>query len=193
MIGFFKKYINRLKNILDNVNLKDIELIVAELERTVKNESKVYVIGNGGSSATASHMANDLGIGLRRRDIININISSLGDNSAVTSAIANDIGFKNIFYMQLENILKPKDVIIAISCSGNSPNIMKAVSYAKEVGATVIGITGFDGGELKKVSDINFHVDAPKGEYGLVEDMHMILDHIIYSYYINKGTKNNVR
>lgn len=193
MIEFFGEYINRLKNILDTVSLKDIDLIVTELEKTVKNESKVYVIGNGGSSATASHMANDLGIGLRRRDIININISSLGDNSAVTSAIANDIGFKNIFYMQLENILKPEDVIIAISCSGNSPNIMKAVSYAKEIGSTIIGVTGFDGGELKKISNINFHVDAPKGEYGLVEDIHMILDHIIYSYFINKGNKKNVR
>ena len=192
MINFFADYINRLKNILDNVNLKDIELIVEVLEKTVKTKSKVYVIGNGGSSATASHMANDLGIGLHRRDIININIVSLGDNSSVTSAIANDIGFKNIFYMQLKGILKPEDVIIAISCSGNSPNIVKVLDYAKEIGSTVVGVTGFDGGKLKEACDINFHVDAPKGEYGLVEDMHMILDHMIYSYYIDKGSESNV-
>ena len=129
-------------------------------------------------------MVNDLGVGLRRRGIINFNIMSLGDNSAVTSAIANDIGFENIFYMQIEGILKADDVIIAISCSGNSPNITKAIEYAKKVGSTIIGVTGFDGGELKKLSDINFHVDAPKGEYGFVEDVHMILDHMIYSYYI---------
>ena len=189
MKSFLERYIHNLKGLLDQVNYEDIEKIVAAIESTVKNGSKVYVIGNGGSSATASHIANDFGIGLKRRDIIDINISSLGDNSAVTSAIANDIGFDNIFYMQLKNVLKPKDVIIAISCSGNSPNITKAIEYAKEVGSLVIGVTGFDGGALKKLSDIGFHIDTPKGEYGLVEDMHMILDHMIYSYYISKGSK----
>ncbi len=189
MNKFLKNYVKRLQDIFDNINYNNIELIIKALEQTAEDKSKVYVVGNGGSSATASHMANDLGIGLRRRGLININIVSLGDNSAITSAIANDIGFENIFYMQLENILKPEDVIIAISCSGNSSNIIKVVDYAKKVGSTVIGITGFDGGKLKEVCDINFHVDAPKGEYGLVEDMHMILDHMIYSYYIDKGVK----
>jgi len=188
--NFMNKYIDNLKKLLDNVDADILENICVELEKTVVNKSKVYVIGNGGSSATASHMANDLGIGLRRRDIININIVSLGDNSAVTSAIANDIGFENIFCMQLKGILKPEDVIIAISCSGNSPNIIKAVNYANEIGSTVIGVTGFDGGKLKEGSNINFHVEAPNGEYGLVEDMHMILDHMIYSYYIDRGSKN---
>lgn len=187
MNDFLEKYIVKLKQLLDKVDTNDVYKIIEQIELTVKNKSKIYVIGNGGSSATASHMANDFGIGLKRRGIIDFNISSLGDNSAVTSAIANDIGFENIFYMQLKGVLKPEDVIIAISCSGNSPNITKAINYAKEVGSTIIGVTGFDGGELKRLSDINFHVDAPKGEYGLVEDVHMILDHMIYSYYIDKG------
>jgi len=191
MKQFLKKYIKRLQDLLENINYNDIQLIVEQIEKTVKNSSKVYVIGNGGSSATASHMANDLGIGLRRRGLININIVSLGDNSAITSAIANDIGFENIFYMQLENVLKPNDIIIAISCSGNSTNIMKAVDYAKTVGSTVIGVTGFSGGELRKVSDISFHIDTPDGEYGLVEDVHMILDHMIYSYYIGVEKESN--
>ncbi|MDA7818264.1 SIS domain-containing protein [Sulfurimonas sp.] len=192
MVDFLNRYLKDLKSTLDNVNYIDIEKIIKALESTIEKNSKIYVIGNGGSSATASHMANDLGVGLRRRDIINFNIVSLGDNSAVTSAIANDIGFENIFYMQLENILKPEDVMIAISCSGNSPNIIKAVDYAREIGSTIVGVTGFDGGKLKEVCDINFHVDAPKGEYGLVEDVHMILDHIIYSYYIDLDKKNTI-
>ena len=83
-------------------------------------------------------------------------------------------------------LLNPNDVIIAISCSGDSPNITKAVDYAKELGCVIIGLTGFEGGYLRKVSDVSFHVDAPKDDYGLVEDLHMILDHIIYSYYIQK-------
>ena len=87
--------------------------------------------------------------------------------------------------MQLEDVINEKDLLISISCSGNSPNIIKAVNYAKEKNAKVIGCTGFDGGELKRLSDTVFHVDTTKGEYGLVEDVHMILDHIIYSYYIS--------
>jgi len=185
MQTFFKTYTEKLKDIIDNINYDDIVKIINRLEQAVDENAKIYVIGNGGSSATASHMANDLGIGLRRRNLLNMNIVSLGDNSAVTSAIANDIGFENIFYMQLEGILKPEDVIIAISCSGNSPNISKAIDYAKKIGSCIIGITGFDGGKLKAMSDINFHIEAPQGEYGLVEDAHMILDHMIYSYYIS--------
>lgn len=189
MKEFLKNYVNRLEVLLDNINMRDVESIINVLEDTIKNNSKIYVIGNGGSSATASHMANDFGIGLKRRGIRNFNITSLGDNPAVTSAIANDMGFENIFYMQLKGVLKPNDILIAISCSGNSPNIIKATEYAKEVGSIIIGITGFDGGILKKMSDIGFHVNTPKGEYGLVEDIHMILDHMIYSYYIDKGKK----
>lgn len=186
---FTKIYISNLKSLLDNIDENIVENIVEQIELVSKNKSKFYVLGNGGSSATASHWANDFAIGLKRRDILTIDMISIGDNAAVTSAIANDIGYENIFYMQLKDILKPDDVILAISCSGNSPNIVKAVEYAKEVGATVIGASGFEGGRLKEISDIKFHVDAPKGEYGLVEDVHMILDHIIYSYYIENSKR----
>lgn len=184
---FTRSYIENLKKLLDNVDENAVEDIINALELTVKNKSRFYIIGNGGSSATASHMVNDLAIGLKRRDIISINVVSLGDNSSVTSAIANDIGFENIFYMQLKDILNPEDVILAISCSGNSPNIIKAVEYGQKTGSKIIGVTGFDGGRLKELADVKFHVNAPKGEYGLVEDVHMILDHIIYSYYIQRG------
>ncbi len=183
-------YINNLIELLQKIDYEIVDQIIQILEEAVHKQSSIYIIGNGGSSATASHMVNDLGAGLRRRGLINLDITSLADNVPVITAIANDIGYENIFYMQLEGLLKPEDLIIAISCSGNSPNIVKAVEYAKNIGSTIIGITGFDGGDLKKLCDVNFHIDAPKGEYGLVEDMHMILDHMIYSYYINKGKTN---
>tara|TARA_B100001057_G_scaffold127411_1_gene126340 strand:- start:83 stop:661 length:579 start_codon:yes stop_codon:yes gene_type:complete len=184
---FTKEYLEQLKYTLDNINPSVIGDIVVSLDETINKKSRVYILGNGGSSATASHMVNDLGAGLRRRDIINLDVVSLGDNSPAVTAIANDIGYENIFYMQMKGLLSSEDLVIAISCSGNSPNIVKAVDYAKELGCKVIGVTGFEGGHLKKISDINFHVDTPKGEYGLVEDVHMILDHIIYSYYIKRG------
>ena len=135
---FTKKYIEELKNLLDNIDENIVAQIVEQIEKVSKSKSRLYVIGNGGSSATASHWANDFAIGLKRRDILTIDMVSLGDNAAVTSATANDIGYDNIFYMQLKDILKPEDVILAISCSGNSHNIVKAVEYAKEKGSKKI-------------------------------------------------------
>ena len=181
---FVKDYLTRLSQILDDIDADVVSDIVNTFEETIKNKSRIYILGNGGSAATASHIVNDLGAGLRRRGIINFDVTSLGDNSPVITAIANDIGYENIFYMQMKGHINANDVVVAISCSGESPNIIKAVDYAKDLGCKIIGVTGFNGGYLKKISNINFHVDAPEGEYGLVEDAHMILDHIIYSYYI---------
>ena len=183
---FIKEHLTRLKQILDNIDVDVVSNIVDTLEETIENKSRIYILGNGGSAATASHMVNDLGAGLRRRDVINFDVTSLGDNSSVVTAIANDIGYENIFYMQMKGHINADDVVVAISCSGESPNIIKAVDYAKDLGCKIIGVTGFNGGYLKKISNINFHVDVPEDEYGLVEDAHMILDHIIYSYYIQK-------
>ena len=183
MLEFFKNYSNQLRFLLDNIDINVLMDIKAALEKTIKDKSRIYVIGNGGSASTASHMANDLGIGLKRKSIINFDIISLCDNIAVNTAIANDLGYENVFYAQLKDIMKPKDLLIAISCSGNSPNIIKASEYAKSINATLISLTGFDGGKLKKISDINFHIQTQVGEYGLVEDMHIIFNHILYSYY----------
>lgn len=184
---FTKNYKLKLIELIKNIDIDVIESIIQSIELTVQNKSRIYILGNGGSSATASHMVNDLGAGLRRRGIINLDVVSLADNTPVVTAIANDIGYENIFYMQLEGLLKPEDLVIAISCSGNSHNITKAAQYAKSQGSELVGITGFDGGILKELSDINFHVNVDKGQYGLVEDVHMILDHIIYSYFSAKA------
>ena len=183
MKTFAPKYIQKLIQLLRDVDIDAIESIVDALESC---KGRIYIIGNGGSAATASHMVNDLGVGLKRRGIRSFDILSLSDNTPVCSAISNDIGYENVFYMQLKETISSKDILIAISCSGNSPNILKAVHYAKEQNATIIALSGFDGGELKNLCDINFHIATAKNEYGLVEDMHMILDHIIYSYYIEQ-------
>ena len=184
MQKFSKKYIKNLISILQNIDHESIASIITLLNNT---SGKIYIIGNGGSAATASHMVNDLGVGLKRRNIKNFNIQSLSDNTPVFTALANDIGYENVFYMQLKDNITKDDVLIAISCSGNSKNITKAVKYAKKQGSKIVGITGFDGGKLKEKSDISFHIKTAKDEYGLVEDAHMILDHIIYSYYISQS------
>lgn len=185
MKSFIDGYIKKLTTLLMQIDTEAIANIVDSLESTARLNAKIYIIGNGGSAATASHMANDLSVGLKLREIRNFNVESLSDNSSVCTAIANDVGYENIFYAQLKNKITKDDLLIAISCSGNSANIVKAVEYAKAEGTTIVGMTGFEGGRLKELADIEFHVATDKGEYGIVEDVHMILDHIIYSYYIS--------
>jgi len=182
---FTNNYKKKLINEIEKINFKVIEDVIIELNRVSSEGGLVYLIGNGGSAATASHIVNDFGAGLRRRSLLNLNISSLSDNSSTITALSNDIGYENIYSSQLNGILNKGDILIAISCSGNSQNIVKAVKYAKKVGAKVIGLTGFDGGELKSISDISYHIETKQGEYGIVEDLHMIFDHLIYSYYTN--------
>ena len=186
MKKFTEEYINNLTSLLKKIDYQNIEDIIEVLDNT---RGTIYIIGNGGSAATASHMVNDLGVGLKRRNIRTLHVESLSDNSSVCTALANDIGYKNIFYMQLKDRIKKGDVLIAISCSGNSKNIIKAVKYAKKEDAKIIGLTGFDGGKLKQLSDVNFHVATKKGTYGIVEDMHSVVNHIIYSYYIDLESK----
>ena len=181
-----KKFIqNYTKNLIALLEDIDIDAIIDIIHTINNTKGCIYILGNGGSAATASHMVNDLGAGLTRRDIKNFKVECLSDNTATCTAIANDTGYENIFYYQLQNKLTPNDLVIAISCSGNSNNIIKAVKYANSVNCKAIGVTGFNGGELKKLSNINFHIETSTDDYGLVEDMHMILNHIIYSYFIS--------
>jgi len=181
--SFTKKYINDLHDLMKTINIDEFEKMKCHIKNQDNSTSRIYIIGNGGSASTASHMANDLGTGLKRRDILSLDVLSLCDNTSISTALANDIGYENIFYMQLKDILKPEDTIIAISCSGNSPNIIKAVEYAKEVGSTIISLTGFSGGKLKNDSDINIHFETSSKDYGLVEDAHMIINHSLFSYF----------
>ncbi|MDM7860138.1 SIS domain-containing protein [Alteromonas sp. ASW11-36] len=183
MLSFVQGYIERIKQVLSRIDPQEIVDIIQALERCHAASGRIFVMGNGGSAATASHMANDLAVGLKLRGIRQFDVESLGDNVSVCTAIANDTGYENIFSTQLEGRLKPEDLLIGISCSGNSPNIVKAVKYAKSIGTPVVGLTGFDGGELRKDADHVFHVATEKGDYGVVEDLHMMVDHVIFSYY----------
>lgn len=185
---FAKDYVFKLNELLNKMDVDSLNDFY-EVLLNANEDSTIYIMGNGGSAATASHMANDLAVGLKIREIKNLKVVSLSDNSAISYAISNDMGFENVFYMQLKNILNPKDIIIAITCSGNSLNVVKAVKYAKERNCKIIGLTGFDGGEIKEMSDINLHIETRKGEYGLVEDAHSIINHLIFTYFKMKSCK----
>ena len=185
MHTFIADYLETMITALRRVDQQVIADIIQAFEQCHEAQGTIYVIGNGGSAATASHMANDFSGGLKLRGIRQFKVVSLADNTPLCTAIANDIGYDNIFYAQLKDQLTAKDIVLALSCSGNSANIVKAVHYAKSVQSKVIGLTGFDGGQLRELSDINFHIATDKGEYGIVEDIHMMLDHIMFSYFVS--------
>lgn len=173
-----ERYVADLTEALAAIDPRVIERVLATLERARERKARIFIVGNGGSAATASHLCTDLGVGLRRRGHSGFDVQCLSDNAAITTAVANDIAYEEIFAAQLEGVIVEQDVLIALSASGESPNILRAVEVAREHGATVVGISGFDGGTLRRASDISLHVASKPGAYGLVEDMHLVFNHI---------------
>tara|TARA_B110001454_G_scaffold183847_1_gene179225 strand:- start:195 stop:800 length:606 start_codon:yes stop_codon:yes gene_type:complete len=178
---YSKSYIDYLSSVLSNISLTDIEKFVEVLLEARERESSIFFIGNGGSAATASHFANDIAIGTRTYEKP-FRAISLCDNQAVITAIANDDGYEKIFSQQLQVLLKKQDVVVAISASGNSPNLLDAIDTAKKMNTITVGISGFDGGKMKEMVDVSLHVPTEKGEYGPAEDAHMVLDHLVSNY-----------
>lgn len=178
---FAKNYSKYLGEILSKLNYQEIGRFIETVLDARERGAQIFFIGNGGSAATASHFANDFSIGTRVTEKP-FKAISLTDNLAILTAIGNDDGYEFVFTKQLQNFCHTGDVLVAISASGNSPNIIHTVKFAKEKGLTVVGLTGFDGGKLRELSDIRIHVDTLKGEYGPVEDVHMFIDHLVGSY-----------
>jgi len=172
-----KAYIRREKELLDSLDISQINAILNELLAAHARQGRIYIFGNGGSAATASHFANDFNKGISEYVENKFRFTCLNDNVATVLAIANDIGYEHIFSFQLDGILEEKDLVIAISGSGNSANVIKAVEYAKAQGVPTIAVTGYDGGKLAKICDLTFL--APVHNMQLVEDAHMILDHLL--------------
>ena len=188
MKEFCEDYFEHLSALLKSLDLDQVVAFTKTLEEARQNGNTVFFIGNGGSAATASHMASDFGANIHKGDesVAFLRALSLTDNAAAMSAIANDTGYQNIFVNQLRMHYRPGDKLVAISASGNSPNIVLAAQWVKKQKGTVISLTGFDGGKLKEISDITIHVGTQKGEYGPVEDIHMIMDHLIVTWFQQK-------
>ena len=178
---FAKEYLSGLKGVLDRLPLKPLDEIIRVIEQARDEGRQIFVIGNGGSAATATHFANDLGIGTRSLEHP-FRVVSLTDNLASISAIANDFGYEHIFAQQVRVLGKKGDVLVAISASGNSPNLLTAFEAAKGMGIRTVALTAFDGGKLKQVADQGIHVPTAPKEYGPAEDAHMILDHLVHAY-----------
>lgn len=176
---YVHSYLTYLSTILTKLDQEVIARVIKLFFQAKEEGRTIFFIGNGGSAATASHFANDLLI--RNKSEI-FRIISLTDNSAIMTAITNDFGFENLFVKQLESLYQRGDILVAISASGSSLNVLKAVDYVNQCQGITIGLTGFDGGELKKKTDYCILVPTNKGEYGPVEDIHLIVTHIIASY-----------
>ena len=154
-----------------------VEAFIWLLLAARESGNTVFFIGNGGSAATASHFANDISIGTRTGDKKPFRAVSLTDNVAVMTALANDEGYENVFVQQLVSFLQPEDVVIGISTSGNSPNVLRAIELGNRVGAKTVGLTGFDGGQLGSIVD--YHIHVPSDCIEQVEDIHLVLEHLI--------------
>lgn len=174
-----KKYIACEIETLQKLDINAVNEVLNLLIDTAKKHKRIYIFGNGGSSATASHFQNDFGKGISEYVDDKFRFQCLNDNVATLMAVANDIGFEEVFRFQLNGVIEPDDVVIAISGSGNSKNVINAVEYAKKCGNKVIGLTGYNGGKLKELSDISLHV--PINSMQVTEDVHMVFDHLMMS------------
>lgn len=172
-------YFAELIKVLSDADASAIEQAISVLRQACDDSKQIFIFGNGGSAATAMHMACDLN-NIRYKGKKRFKAYCLIENLAVLTALANDNSYEDVFVEQLKNLLAKDDVVVAISASGNSPNIVKAVGYAKSEGAKIIGMTGFSGGELKSLSDVSIHADV--NDYGKAEDFHLICEHNIVNY-----------
>ena len=172
-------HLRAFEKMIGRVDLEAVERIVHRLRVARDNGSTIYISGNGGSAATASHWVNDLGKATKAGGRPAMRVMSLSDNVSWLTALANDEGYERVFAGQLENFARPGDVLIVISASGNSPNLVKAVELAQNRGVTTIGLLGFDGGALKNQVDDYLWIPTEKGVYGLVESFHTLLCHIL--------------
>jgi D-sedoheptulose 7-phosphate isomerase len=176
-----RSYLDRLLKTLDGMPVDDIARLSEMLYRAYSDEKQVFILGNGGSASTASHMAADLGKNTIGPNMRRFRIMSLNDNIPLLTALSNDLGYENMFAEQLQNLIQPGDVLIVISGSGNSPNVLKAMEYAQGRSAQVAALLGFGGGRAAELSDLNVVIDSD--DYGVVEDAHLIVNHILVEHF----------
>ena len=187
ILEFSKKYFDDLNNVFKQVNLSDLNKFIEVIEKTYEKGNLIYVFGNGGSAAISNHLLCDFSKGVSTGTHLRPRIVSLSSSVELITAFFNDESSQEVFRGQLRNIYRKGDICIAISSSGNSPDIIRAVEYAKSAGSIVLGMSGFSGGELKKIADYNIYI--PINNYGIVEDIHQSFMHIIAQFIKQKNIK----
>ncbi len=185
-----KEYYDREIKVINNLNLDEINEAMNIIYETYKNEGTIYICGNGGSAATASHIQNDFNKGISEYVDKKFRFYCLNDNYPTVMAIANDIGYEEVFRFQLINKLNKNDLFIGISGSGNSKNVLNAAEYAKEQNVKVLAITGYKGGKLKELADYKMHV--AEEDMQIDEDVHMTFDHMMMKIFYNFLVKEKI-
>lgn len=172
-----KTYINMVTDAVQQLPVDRIAAVVEILQTARMQGRQIFIMGNGGSASTATHFVCDLAKNTRHSSLPHFRAIGLTDNMAILSAYANDEGYENVFAAQLANLIESDDVVIAISASGNSANVLKAIEAARKHNAFTVGFTGFDGGRLGSMVDLHVHVDSHIIEH--VEDIHLMLEHMV--------------
>lgn len=170
-----ERYFRELTGAISQIPVRKVERLVQVIYDAYCNGKQVFILGNGGSASTASHFCCDLGKGAVVDGKPRLRVMSLNDNMALLSAYANDCGYESVFVEQMKNLIQEGDVVICITASGNSPNVIRAIEFANEAGTTTIGLLGFGGGEAREL--VTEHVTIDNRNYGQVEDVHMFLAH----------------
>ena len=180
-----RSYFEKEKRTLDAISIEDVSLVMNVLEKARIEGRKVFIMGNGGSAATASHFCCDFNKGISEHQENKYKFICLNDNVPTMMAYANDRTYHDIFVEPLKNLLDAGDLVIGISGSGNSMNVVNALRYANENGAITVGLTGYDGGNVKKICKYNIHI--PIDDMQVTEDLHMVLDHCMMKILSNNN------
>ena len=186
---FYLEYINQKNVLLQNIDFRELNKVINLLKKCFKNKNIVYTCGNGGSSSLADHFTCDFIKQSNNKTNLQVKSISLTSNFSLISAIANDINYDQIFSFQIEKLCKKNDVLFLFSVSGNSPNLVEAIKKAKKIGVKTISFTGFNGGKLAKLSDLN--LNFPIANYGIVEDCHTGIMHYLSQYLRNIFINSN--
>jgi D-sedoheptulose 7-phosphate isomerase len=168
-------YFAKLKSVLDAVDVNQVDALINLLIDALLSERQIFIMGNGGSAATSSHFVCDFNKGLSWGKQKRFKFICLNDNIPTMMAYANDTSYDDVFVEPLKNYFRKGDLIIGISCSGNSRNVLRAINWGNENGGVTIGLTGYDGGKLKEQAKYNVHI--PVEDMQITEDLHMVLDH----------------
>jgi D-sedoheptulose 7-phosphate isomerase len=170
-------HLEAVRSALSNIPLPDVARVVDAIRAAQAQGRHIYILGNGGSASTATHFACDLSKATVVKGRRRMRVTSLSDNVALLTAVANDMSYDDVFAEPISSLVNPLDVVIAISASGNSPNVIKGIRAAREQGAVTVGLVGCTGGRLIQLVDISVHVKHH--DYGVVEDCHLVLEHAI--------------
>ena len=179
MITKINGYLASLQSCIDKLDRAEIESFMKVLLSARDNGKQIFIMGNGGSASTASHFCCDFNKGMSYQQDKKFKMICLNDNVATMLAYANDVSYENVFVEQLKNFLQNGDVVVGISGSGNSKNVLRAIEYANMNGAITVGLTGYDGGILKQI--VKYSVNANVNDMQISEDIHMMLCHLIYN------------